>query len=275
MILVRRLIPAIPWMPWVPVSLIVALLVLAISDLQPDFPSRQLYLRGGMLVTALALAFAFDDPAATTTDSAPLPLRIRRLLRTLVSLVPWGTAVTVLIWAGASGGLPPELILSAAAERSQLPVGRLLLEAGTMAIWGLAVASVVSSRWDDEPGKVASAALMVLYAAAWLVPEQWKPWADPTDSRWVTAHPWWWVVLILGGTITVASSWDARRKRLLQRFKHLRADLNRSILETPESPAGGADSAGLGGVAGLGVPELESDGQESRTLDHPSIHRPG
>ncbi|CAN5737830.1 hypothetical protein BH23ACT5_BH23ACT5_11100 [soil metagenome] len=246
MILLKHLISAITWVPWAPVGLMMALTVWALSDLQPDFGSRQLYLRGGFLLAALALSFAFDDPAAPTTISAPSPLRIRRLLRVLVSLVPWAAAVAVLMWVGGNGGLQPAFVLSNAVERPQLPVGRLLLEAGTMATWGLAVASVVSSRWDDEPGKVASTFLLVLYVVTWLVPEQWKPWADPTDSRWITAHHWWWTALILGAAVTVGSSWDARRQRLLQRFKQSRADLDPAVCENPESQAGALDESHAG-----------------------------
>ena len=235
-IFLKHLISAIPWVPWAPVGSLIALSAWAMSDLQPDFPSRQLYLRGGMLLAGLALSFAFDDAAATTTDSASSPLRIRRLLRALVSLVPWGAAVTVLLWAGADGGLQPVLVLSIAPEAPQLPVGRLLLEAGTMAVWGLAVASVVSSRWDDEPGKVASAFLLVLYAVTWLVPEPWKPWADPTDSRWITAHLWWWTALGLGLAVTVASSWDARHNGLSGRLKLQRAHFHQSTGDSPDLP---------------------------------------
>lgn len=90
-------------------------------------------------------------------------------------------------------------------------MGRLILEAATMAFWGLATASVLASRWDDEPGKVASGALLAIYAAGWMVPERWKPWAGPTDPRWATAFPWWWVALGVGVLVTVAFSWDSRQ----------------------------------------------------------------
>ena len=43
-----------------------------------------------------------------------------------------------------------------------------------------------------------------------MVPERWKPWALPTDSRWQTALPWWWVALGLGVLVIVLSGWDSR-----------------------------------------------------------------
>ena len=210
MTLLRRLIPAVPWVPWLPVSGGIGGLAWAIRDLQPDFASRQLYLRGGLLLAALTISFAFDDPAAETTDSTPSPLRLRRSVRLLISLVPWATLVAVVVSAGAKN-MDPVLLLSAPLNPEQLPVGRLLLEAATMASWGLATASVLASRWDDEPGKVASGALLIAYAAAWMIPEQGKPWANPADPRWQTALPWWWVALGAGVLVTVIFSWDTRK----------------------------------------------------------------
>jgi len=185
--------------------------------LQPDFASRQLYLRGGLLLAALALSFAFDDPAAETTDSTPSPLRLRRSVRLLISLLPWATLVAVVVSAGAKN-MDPVILLSAPLNPEELPVGRLLLEAATMASWGLAAASVLASRWDDEPGRIASGALLIGYAAAWMIPEQWKPWANPADPRWQTALTWWWVALGVGVLVTVAFSWDSRQRGPLRSF---------------------------------------------------------
>jgi hypothetical protein len=87
-----------------------------------------------------------------------------------------------------------------------------------MASWCLAIASFVAKRWDDEPGKIASAALLALYAGSWMVPERWKPWADPSDSRWTTALPWWWLALVVGVLVMLAFSWDSRQNRLVRRM---------------------------------------------------------
>ncbi len=210
MSLLRPLGAAVPWIPWIPVAGLVGLLAWATTGLQPDFASRQLYLRAGFLVAALGLSFAFDDPAAPTTDPTPSPLRRRRFIRLGLSLLPWSAGLSLLLWAGAQGGVEPVWITSIDAVRPEFPLGRLLLEAATMASWGLAIASVVAIPWDDEPGKIASAALLALYAGSWMVPERWKPWADPTDSRWKFVLPWWWGALALGVLVLVVSSWDSR-----------------------------------------------------------------
>ena len=85
-----------------------------------------------------------------------------------------------------------------------------------MASWCLAIASLIAKRWDDEPGKIASAALLALYAGSWMVPERWKPWADPTESRWTTALPWWWLAFAVGVLVMLTSGWDSRRNRLVR-----------------------------------------------------------
>lgn len=208
--LARRLVAAIPWIPWIPVAVLVGLLAWATTDLQPNFASRQLYLRTGFLIAALGLSFAFDDQAAPTSDPTPSPLRLRRLVRLGWSLIPWSALLGALFWAGTREGVSAVWAVSIDPQSSELPIGRLVLEAATMAAWGLAIASVVAKRRDEEPGKIASAALLALYAGSWMVPERWKPWADPTDSRWQTALPWWWVALGLGVLLIISWSWDSR-----------------------------------------------------------------
>ncbi|MGA7228620.1 MAG: hypothetical protein WBZ40_09080 [Acidimicrobiia bacterium] len=208
--IVRRLIPAIPWAQWIPVTAIVGFLTWYVPRLQPGFDSRQLYIRAGLLLAAIAYTFTFDDPAAETTDSAPFPLRVRRLLRSLLSLLPWAALVGILL-ASSANEMKPVLILSSELDPLEMPVGRLTLEAATMAAWGLATAAVVSHKWDERPGWIASTALLAAYAMAWMVPDTWKPWAGPTDSRWSTALPWWWIALGLGLLVVGAASWDARR----------------------------------------------------------------
>lgn len=211
--LVKRVAHSMPWAPWLPVGFLVALLVWMITDLEPDFASRQLYIRAGLLLAAIGFSFAFDDPAAATTDPTPAPLRRRRLLRLVLALVPWSAVIAVLMWAGTHGSAVPVWATSADALEAELPIGRLLLEGATMVTWGLAVASLIAKRWDDEPGKAASAALLAIYAGGWMVPGRWKPWAHPTDPRWATALPWWWAALLLGFVVTLILSWESRRGR--------------------------------------------------------------
>lgn len=208
MTLIGHLFKAVPWIPWVPSFALIALILWGTDSLMPDFASRQLYLRAALLVAALGLCFAFDDPGAETTDSAPSPLRRRRAIRAWLTLGPWVVLVgaTVLV---VGRGMDPVFILSDEVG-SQFPIGRVLLEATTIAGWGIAIAAVVSKRWEEEPGKYASAGLLATYAASWAIPEQWKPWANPNDQRWETALPWWWVALAVAVLIVIAFSWDAR-----------------------------------------------------------------
>lgn len=211
--LVKRVAHSMPWAPWLPIGVLVALIAWMITDLEPNFASRQLYLRAGLLLAAIGFSFAFDDPAAATTDPTPAPLRRRRLLRLVLSLVPWSAVIAAVMWAGTHGGAVAIWTTSADDLEPGLPIGRLLLEGATMVTWGLAVASLIAKRWDDEPGKVASAALLAIYAGGWMVPERWKPWAHPIDPRWATALPWWWAALLLGFMVTLILSWESRRGR--------------------------------------------------------------
>lgn len=214
-----RLAKAIPWVQCLPGVALIGLMMWGMSSLQPDFASRHIYLRGALLVAALGLSFSYDDPAAETTGATPSPLRFRRGIRTLIGLTPWGVLVGVVVLI-ATQGMTPMFALSAKLPNA-LPIGRILLEASTMGAWGLAIAAGLAKRWDAEPGRLASAGLLVLYAAAWTVPDQWKPWATPGDPRWDTGLPWWFAALTTGVLIAVAFSWDTRiglrPRRLLQR----------------------------------------------------------
>lgn len=208
MTLLRRLLKAGPWVPWLPVAGLVGFVLWSMTSMMENFASRQLYIRTALLVAALGLSFVFDDPASATTDPTPSPLRTRRSLRTLLGSIPWAALVAATILT-AGHGLDPVLILNSEVP-NPLPVGRVLLEATTMASWGLAIAAVIAKRWDNEPGKFASAALLALYAASWMIPDQWKPWASPPEPRWETALPYWWIALALGVGLAMAFSWDAR-----------------------------------------------------------------
>lgn len=216
-----RLTKAIPWVQWLPGVALICLMMWAMSSLPPDFASRHIYLRGALLVVALGLSFSYDDPAAETTGATPSPLRLRRGIRTLLGLTPWAVLVGVVVLIVAQG-MTPVIALSSELPNA-LPIGRVLLEASTMGAWGLALASGLAKRWDGEPGRLASAGLLVLYAAAWSVPDQWKPWATPDDPRWDTGLPWWFAAFAVAVLIAVAFSWDTRigvrPRRLLRKRK--------------------------------------------------------
>ena len=168
-----------------------------------------MWLRGGLLVAALGICFAFDDPAAPTTDPVPSPLPKRRGIRVVLGLLPWSLAVAALLMVGASG-MEVHFELPADPQPHHFPLGRLLLEGTTLAAAGLAIAAVIAKFWDDEPGKLAAPILVVLYAASW-VPDQYRPWVLPSDLGWTTTRPWLWATLLLGALITVVFSWDSRR----------------------------------------------------------------
>jgi hypothetical protein len=189
-----RLLSAIPWLQWLPAGTVGALLVWSVANLPSDFGSRHLQLRGGCLVAALALCFALDDPAAPTSDPVPARLITRRLIRVGLSLVPWVMMVVVLLLDAGSAGQE----------------GRLVLEAATLAGWGLAMAAVIARRWDPSPGWRAATALLAAYAVSWAIPESHRPWALPGDIRWAGLLPWWWWSLALGAVVFVAASWDTR-----------------------------------------------------------------
>ncbi len=75
------------WQPQFAIMIVlVAPLAWMITDLQPDFAGRQLYLRAGCLLAALGFCFALDDTATTTLEAVPVPLRTRRVIRTLPGL---------------------------------------------------------------------------------------------------------------------------------------------------------------------------------------------
>ena len=217
MILLWRLAPALPWIPWLPVALLAALMAKIMSGFLPDLGSRHLHLRSGLLLAAIGLTFVFDDPAAETTDAIPSPLRLRRVLRVLLALIPWLALVLGVIWAAAQPGPEGDLVGYSEVELVRPHAGRLLLEAATLGAWGLAIAALVASRWDREPGKIAAPALLAIFAASWVIPQPWSPWALPPGVHWEATRTWWWGALALGLALASAWSWDTRHRAWAQR----------------------------------------------------------
>lgn len=208
---VRHVARAVPKAHWIPVFLAVGLLTWAIAEQQPAFESRHLYIRVAFLFAAVGASFSFDDPSRTSTESVPSPLFRRRILRVTLGLVPWIICTVSLLW-GASQGTHLTWSPSAEPLGAEMPVGRLVLEGGTMAIVGLGITSVLAKRLDDEPGKYAAPALLILFASLWMIPDGWKPFAVPTDLRWAGANGWWVVGLLVAMLATVLFSWDSRRQ---------------------------------------------------------------
>jgi len=210
MMLLRRLLPALPWIVWAPTAGLSFVLAYVISDLRSDFPSRNLYLRAALLVVALGFTFAIDDPASVTAESTPSPLWKRRIYRMLLFAAPWIVLVGLMLWSGTIGGVVPALSPSANWV-AELPLGRLLLEGGAMASVGLAIAALIASRSEYEPGKYASLALLGLYIFSWATPERWRPWRLPSDPHWNLSQNIWWTTLLMATTIFLLASRDARR----------------------------------------------------------------
>lgn len=207
----KHVISAVPKMIWLPVFFVVGPLAVATTKQIAEFPSRQLYIRAGLVAAALGLCFAFDDPAAPTSDAVPTPLRKSRLPRLLFSLIPWSVAVGVTIWGGVQG-LDPVLLAVDPTAGPHLPLGRLIIEALTIAVTGLAIASIIASRWSDEPGPSASAVLLGLSVLLWAASMRWTPaWADPMDARWGVTMGYWGGTLIAASFVTALFSWDSRR----------------------------------------------------------------
>lgn len=210
MMLLRRLIPALPWVVWAPTTGLVLALAYVIADLRSDFPSRNLYLRVALLVVALGFSFAIDDPASVTAESTPSPLWKRRIYRLLLFAAPWLMLVGLVLWSGTIGGVEPALSPSANWV-VELPVGRLLIEGAAMAAIGLAIAAVIALRKEYEPGKYASLALLGLYIFSWATPEQWRPWRLPSDTHWNLSQTMWWGALLIGAAVFLLASLDAGR----------------------------------------------------------------
>ena len=206
MTLIRRLAPAVPRVQWLAVTVMLVLLAWAVSDALPTRLPAHLATRRPS-GSSLGICFAFDDPAAPTTDPVPSPLRKRRGIRVVWGMLPWSLALAGLLVVGASG--MEVHFESRRPATPPLPLGRLLLEGTTLAVTGLAIAAVIAKFWDNQPGKLAAPTLLALYAASWALPEQWGLWARPSDLWWTTIRPWW-APLLLGALVRVVLSWDSR-----------------------------------------------------------------
>ena len=202
-----------PTLVWIPVLATIGLLAYLMKDLSPDFPSRQIHVRSGLLLAALGLCFAFDDTAAPVTGTSPKPLRGRRIHRLALSTLPWALAIGLILWAATQGGLDPAII--AASDQPYLPIGRLAVEAIAKAVLGLGLAAWIGSRWTDEPGNLAAVALLGLDLTLWAISLRWTPaWADPLDGRWGATLEMWGAVIAIGAIVTTYFSWDVRRSGL-------------------------------------------------------------
>jgi hypothetical protein len=174
------------------------------------------------MVLAVYSAFLFDDPADRLTNPAPHPLRLRRLLKATYGYV-LVFAVLGIVVAISSKGMDlvwtiPEPAVDATQDTmvvtgpSPFPTGRIVLETATSMALALAVAALLSHRSQDQPGRIASTVILGAFLISALVPEAYRPWADPSDQRWATGANWWWTALIVFLTIGVVFSWETRHR---------------------------------------------------------------
>jgi hypothetical protein len=186
---------------------------------------RYLPTRLGILAIVTAIGFAFDDAATHTTDPAPSPLRLRRLIRAAAAFVLASAIfIPMVLFAADDMSLVvvtgPETVdaaesASSNGDRPHFPLGRLYLEMATITGLVLAAAAAFNRRDEPEPGRIAIAVLYSVYALTWLVPDSHKPWATPTDQRWETSAIWWWAGLLLVWLCAAVLSWDSRTRRPL------------------------------------------------------------
>ncbi len=94
--------------------------------------------------------------------------------------------------------------------QTELPWERLALEMATMIGLSVAIAGAVARRGEAEPGRITSGTLLGAYALSWIVPDDYRPWADPLDQRWTTGAKWWWAALILVWVSTLIVNWDSQ-----------------------------------------------------------------
>lgn len=210
MSLVRKLAIAGPWLQWAPVAAVAGLFAWVVGANVRDADERVTYMRLGLLVVAMGVAYVFDDPAKPTTDAVPSRLVRRRAVRLLLGLVPWAALVGVLLWMG-SRELVVDLGFDMTETLPPVPAGRVLIEAATISAVGVALAATIARWWEERPGWMASAALLALFAGSWAIPPQWTPWGDVFGPDLVRQR-WWLVALVVALAVCVAFSWDTRTR---------------------------------------------------------------
>jgi len=227
--LVPPVLRATPWVGFAPAGVVAIGMAWVASRQPPDTMARLLPTRLAVLSVAIGVAFAFDDPAAVLSDPAPSQLILRRLIRTLSATLVASVLVLAVVFVASAGMdlvrvIPAELVTEAIQDPTfddladaglpQFPGGRIALEAATVFAITLAIAAGVSRRVDPEPGRITTSVLLGVYAASWMVPDPYKPWADPSDQRWETGAGWWWAALVTFALVAIALSWDTRNASL-------------------------------------------------------------
>lgn len=216
---VAKTLPVRPFL--VAASLATALAWMATLQ-PPETGFRLLPVRLGIMTLTAYSAFLFDDPAGRLTSPAPHPLRLRRLLKAtygyLLVFAALGIVVAIsskgmdMVWTVTEPTVDATEDTMVVIGPSPFPVGRLVLETATSMALALAVAALLSHRGQDQPGRIASTVILGAFLISALVPEAYRPWADPSDQRWATGANWWWTALIAFLTVGVVLSWETRHR---------------------------------------------------------------
>lgn len=182
LLLVRPSARVVPFAPLL-VAFGLGLLIVALSDADAPAAVQLPRLRGVALLFAVAVAFAFDDPAADVADASPLPRFMRAMVRATVQIVP---AITM--WFTV-------LALISARSATALPVGLLSLEAAAMVMVGWAVASWWRrARGETHGGIIAAPALIVLVLVAQRLPPTFALFAVRPET--LLSHERRWIAVL-------------------------------------------------------------------------------
>ena len=159
---------------------------------------------------ALGAPFLLEDPAASTIESSPTTLFVRRSLRLGI-----GISAIIPVWAAIIGYAAVRM------DGGGLPVGALTLEFAAILMVGsvLAAGSIALGYPGGPSGSVA------LFLLSWALP--WMPhrWTllggAPGDAEWAAAHLRWAAAVAMALGLTIAFSLDPARRGLRARFRHI------------------------------------------------------
>ncbi len=174
----------VPYLPML-VAFALGLVIVALARVDATAASQLPRLRGVVLLFAVAVVFAFDDPTTDVADASPVPRRVRATVRGAVQIVP---AMTM--WFTV-------LALMSARIAAPVPAGRLWLEAAGMALAGWAIASWWRrARGETCGGVIAGPVLIVLVLVAHRLPPSFALFVpDPETLLWDDMQ-WRWVTLL-------------------------------------------------------------------------------
>jgi hypothetical protein len=142
----------IPW-PTVLVSTLTAGMVVVVAVAPPSTGVSPFFVRIAELALAGGAAYLIDDQAAPVTAAAP-----RSLWRRRAASMGWGAGVLVGSWGC--------IVAVLRSQESGLPMPTLTLE--VVVLWGfaVAVAVVLTSRGETEPGTIVAPAVLLLGLSA-------------------------------------------------------------------------------------------------------------